>query len=161
MENPIILHSLNDYINKKTATRLKVVSKLFYYYIKPKNYRENFLKLDTSDLAKIKMFADYGIESFYIFMLSLKTFKYISTRFNCWNNTHWSYIVTYLVYRYLIFEYSEEYIENEQPFMYNYYGYINTDLIYRTHYTKYICIYELYEKINKYNHYRYRELILY
>ena len=161
MENPIILYSLNDYINKKTAHVLLAVCKLMKYYIVPKCYRNTFLKLDTSDLAKIKMFTLYGFEQFNIFMRSLKIFKYVPTRFHCWTSIHWSLVVTYLIYRYQEFEYSESFIEDEQPYMVKYHYYINFELI--------ICMYPstenvdinyIYKNAKRYNHYRYRELIM-
>ncbi len=48
MENVIVLRSLNEYLLKKSATRLKCTCKLAYSIIIPKNYFPLFKKLGFS-----------------------------------------------------------------------------------------------------------------
>jgi hypothetical protein len=126
LDNLTILNCLNDYLPKKTATILSVVSKITKKTIKIKNYRSTFLKLYVSDLVKISMFVESSVNhcTFYDIFHHLYIFKYVVTRFHHWNAKHWAILNTFLIYRYLIRESNSLF-----PFMAQYRWYINNDLI--------------------------------
>ena len=102
LNNTGVLNCLNKYLPKKTATILLGVSKIVKEYIIPKKYRDKMLLLDTSDIAKIKMFIQSGTNdcTFYHLFNHLTHFKYITTRFHHWNKYHWAYVNTFIIYRY-------------------------------------------------------------
>ena len=104
LDNLGVLNCLNEYLPKKTATILLSVSKIMKEYILPKKYRNKMLLLDTSDIAKTKMFIDSGTNdcTFYHLINHLTRFKYITTRFHHWNKYHWAYVNTFIIYRYTL-----------------------------------------------------------
>ena len=124
---PDILTCLNKYLPKKSATVLLGVSKSTHKYIFPKKYRDKMLLLDTSDLAKIKMFIESNAVdcTFYHLFNNLTRFKYITTRFHHWNKYHWVYVNTFLIYRYMYREFDTTVF----PFLGPYHFYVSLDLI--------------------------------
>ena len=122
LDNPDVLNCLNDYLPKKTASVLLGVSKIMKEYIVPKKYRHKMLLLDTSDLAKIKIFIDWnGMDcTFYEVFSNLKRFRYVTTRIHHWNNYHWAFLFTFVIYRYIRY--------SPLPFMDPYRLYISIDL---------------------------------
>ena len=118
MDNPIILQSLNNYLLKKTATRLNAVSKITRYYIVPKKFFNSIKKLDTSDLAKLQMICKYdsNLNNVGLYIRSLRAFRYSKY----WNVYHWHLIFTYLIYNYIVNEYQYSFIEDDESFLYNY-----------------------------------------
>jgi hypothetical protein len=167
LDNPVILININAFITKKTCARLFAVSKVMKNYIFLKQYSLN--KLNISDLAKIKMIINSEIEvNFLSFMQTFKKFRYTFApkttmiRFHSWNKTHWDLVVTFLIYRYISKEYQYDFIENDEPFMFRYSGYIIYELI-ECIYSKFktdMSIYEIYNLVKQFDNNRYRELVL-
>jgi hypothetical protein len=104
LNNIGVLNCLNEYLPKKTATILLGVSKIMKECIFPKKYRDKMLLLNTSDIAKIKMFIESDTDNctFYHLFNHLTRFKYITTRFHHWNKYHWAYVNTFIIYRYTV-----------------------------------------------------------
>ena len=74
MENVIVLQSLNGYLLKKLATRLRCTCKVAYSIINPKNYYPLFKQLYISDIFKwspmyvkydYKMVVLYNLQDFF------------------------------------------------------------------------------------------------
>ena len=165
LDNPIILVNINGFITKKTCARLFVVSKIMKVYLFLKQYP----MLDISDLAKIKMIINSDAEvDFLSYMQTFKKFRYTFAprttmiRFHSWNKTHWNLVITFLIYRYISKEYQYDFIENDDPFMFRYSGYLKNELIeciYLNFKTN-MSIYEIYQIVKQFDNNRYRELIL-
>ena len=171
MDNPIVLMSLNKYITKKTAIRLKGVSKIMNHYVIPRDYSMNIQKFNFSDLNKIKMILDYsrGIK-FKDICFFIKPFKfYCKTNYinyykrycicsNCFtilSQIHYNLIITFLVYRYFLGGYTENFL-----YPYDYYLHPNLvtelyDNLENTHNINFI-----YKLVNKYSYnWEYYELV--
>jgi len=153
LDNSEIIYCLNEYLNKKTKTRLLATSKKFNIFT-IKNYREKMLLLDLSPLNLIKMFVQYDYFTFYDIFRSFKLFKNVRTRFHHWNNIHWNLVITFLIYRYII-------QNDSQPlFIYNrYFNYILIINIVEI-FKKNLVIQEVYNVVKRYHHRNIRELIL-
>jgi hypothetical protein len=168
LDNPAVLININAFITKKTCARLFAVSKVMKNYLFLKQY--NLLdKLDTSDLTKIKMIINSELEvNFLSFMKTFKMFRYTYAprttmiRFHSWNKNHWNLVVTFLIYRYISREYQYDFIENDDPFMFRYSGYIIYELIncIYSNFKTDMSIYEIYNLVKQFDNNRYRELIL-
>ena len=159
LDNSEIIYCLNEYLPKKTKTRLLATSKKFNI-LTIKNYRNKMLLLDLSPLNLIKMFVQYNYFTFYDIFRSFKLFKNVRTRFHHWNNIHWNLVITFLIYRYIIQEYNSH-VFFQQPFLiYN--GYFNNILIINIDeiFKKNLVIQEVYNIVKRYHHRNIRELIL-
>lgn len=165
LDNPAILININAFITKKTCARLFAVSKVMKIYLFLKQYP----LLDISDLSKIKMIINSDFEvNFLSFMKTFKKFRYTFApkttmiRFHSWNKTHWDLVVTFLIYRYISKEYQYDFIENDEPFMFRYSGYIIYELIecIYSNFKTCMSIYEIYNLVKQFDNNRYRELIL-
>ena len=94
-------------------------------------------------------------------MKSLRFFKNNITKFYRWNNLHWYYLLTFLIYRYIKIEY-DEFIEDDEPFMFNYHRFIGWDF-YNVLYISLdmnSSIKDIYNIVDKYDSVKVRELIL-
>ena len=134
LSHPGVLSSLNGYLNKKSAVILQSVCRITKYYIKPKCYRTAVLKLDTSDLAKLQLFVHTDLDSafFYDFntaMNFLKIFRYNKKDYHLWNKQHWRLALTFVIYRYLVHEYTAECIEYSNEFLFYYIHQIDQEFI--------------------------------
>ena len=164
MESPGVLCSLNDYLSIKSAVRLMCCSKMCKSYIRRKKYNLHTLfvykNLYMSDLVKIKLFVDNVPHShrFIDILPKLKIFKNVHKKFHHWNRIHWNLVVVYLCYRYRELEY-EDFLEGNEPFMYNYYHYVPLNLIVEMFNVPF-CIYKMYNIVKENEVNKYRELIM-
>ena len=163
LDSPIILVNINEFITKKTCARLFAVSKIMKNYLKLKQFK----LLDTSDLSKIKMIINSDLEiNFMIFIQTFKIFRYTlkskMVRFHIWNEKHWNLVVSFLIYRYIFREYQFSFIEDDEPFMFKYQGFIKTELIecIYSNFKPDMSIFEIYNFVKKFANNHYRELIL-
>jgi hypothetical protein len=163
-----IVHALSIFLNrtsgyKKTSVILRCVSKDFYKHIQLKNYYPLMKKLDLSTLNVIRMFVDSGISlAFNDIMKSMKFFKNNITKFYRWNKMHWCYLLTFIIYRYIKLEYEDEFIENDEPFLFHYQRFIDWEfyeILYKL-VNNNSSIKDIYKIVKKYHIRKIRELIL-
>ena len=102
MDSLAVLHPLNNYLSKKSATILRAVSKTTRDYIVPKNYRQQALKLNATDVAKITLIVNSPTQKFHQFSeiyQHLELFRY-STDVKYWTKKHWVFYLSFVAYNY-------------------------------------------------------------
>ena len=134
LDNPGILINLNGHLNKKTCIILLSVSKIMKEYIILKDYTQLVKKLNFSELNLIKIIITSDLDvNFLQVMEKFKIFKYTikskKIQFHNWRQKHWDLVTTFIIYRYIIKEYEYNFIEDDEPFMYHYRGYIKNKII--------------------------------
>jgi hypothetical protein len=98
LDTPGILNPLNEFIDKKTATRMLAVCKIMNEYIKPKCYRQQMLKLDSLNILRIergikfKLTFEHIKQALVLFQNNIKIRR--------WTQRQYAIMISYTCYAY-------------------------------------------------------------